>query len=299
MKTPVLLLTLLGAAGTADAQIVAAPGPDVTFFVSSTGAYESNLDHDRAGHQAYGGIMAAGLGFRDRASRPRFALSYEVALHRYNVASRWDRVSHLGEAAVTLRPARWLALETAGEVSILGSADDRDLSDNYQASQGLTFRLARSIRLDLEGAWRLRRYHDGSGRDGNSRYLEAELRQRVLGDGWMTLSGKYEINRADSLRYRYRRMTYALGVATASEAASRLALELKYRVQRYDHRRIELDGRTPRRRDYRLTPSVAVTHRLATNLDVGVGYEYENRSSNDASKDYDAHQVTLTVIRRW
>ena len=299
MRTPIQVLMLLASAATGAAQVAVAPRPDATFFVSSTGVYEDNFGHDRTGQRAYGGIIAAGLGIRDRSSRPRLEMSYEVALHRYNVTTPWDRVSHLGEAAITVRPARWLEWESSGDVSIRGSSDDRDLSDNYQVSQGLAFRIAPTIRLNLEGAWRLRRYHDGSGRDGNSRNLEAEFKRRALGAGWMTLGGKYEINRADSPRYRYHRMTYAFGLATASEAINRLDLELKYRVQQYEHRRIELGGRTPRRRDYRLAPSISYTHRFTSNLEVGLGYEYEHRSSNDVSKGYDAHRVSLKVLRRW
>jgi hypothetical protein len=226
-------------------------------------------------------------------------VNYQVALHRYSVPSQWDRVSHQGDMTLTIRPARWLAWQSAGEISIRGSADDRDLSDVYQAGQAISLRLARGSEVDLGASWRLRRYGDGAGRDATNRYVEAEFKQRMQRFGRMTMGARYETNRADSTRYRYHRLTYSLGFSTPSEAPNSVEFGLKYRDQRYDSRRVEVDGRHPRRRDYRLTPSIGYTRRLGQSLEVALGYEYEVRSSNDASKEYSAHQVGLSVTRRW
>ena len=117
MNRMLVALVMCASGLSAQASKDGAPG-EVAFYLRTAGLYDSNLDHDPVGRAAYGGVLAAGLTARDRASRPRGEVAYEAAAHRYSAPSRLERVSHHGEITFTARPARALAFSTEAEVSL-------------------------------------------------------------------------------------------------------------------------------------------------------------------------------------
>ena len=299
MNRMLVALVMCASGLSAQASKDGAPG-EVAFYLRTAGLYDSNLDHDPVGRAAYGGVLAAGLTARDRASRPRVEVAYEAAAHRYSAPSRLERVSHHGEITFTARPARALAFSTEAEVSLRGSSEDRTGGHEFVGAEQLELRLTRATALRLTGAYRLRQYPDPQdvGRDARNRYAELELRQRVGSGIRMTMGGRVERHRADLARSSYNRTTWALGLETASARRVQLALELTYRVQRDPDRLVEVGGRDLPRRDRRFEPEAALTVRPWRSLDVMLGYSLDLRRSNDPDKVYDAHVVSL-VLTRW
>lgn len=298
---PGRLLLLLLASPAAIGGQAAASGAAVKFYLRTAGVFDSNLDHESEGQRAYGGMAALGLSAQDRHDRPTFEVTYELAAHRYSAPTRLQRLSQHGVFGLNLRPTRWLTLRSAAEAGLRGSSEDRDLSNEYSVDQRAELRLARGTALRLTGAWRLRQYPDSQdvGRDATGRYARAELRQRLRGGGRLSLGAKLELNDAERSRYDYDRTTWSAEVETAPDRVAQMALELKFRDQRYRSRRVGGGNRQERRHDWRLQPSIAGTVRPWRTFDVTLGYGFETRRSNDASKAYTSHLVSLVLTRWW
>ncbi len=299
--SPRLLLLLLLTLPAASAGQAPATGAEVRFYVRTSGLFDSNLDHESDGQRAFGGMAALGLSARDGRDRPTLEVAYEVAAHRYSAPTRLQRLSHHGEFGLNLRPARWLTLRSMAEVGLRGSSEDRDLSNEYSVDQRAEFRFTRGTALRLTGAWRLRQYPDSQdvGRGATGRYAEAELRQRLPGGGRLSLGARLERNDAESSRYDYGRTTWSVDVETAPGRVTQLAIELKFRDQRYRSRRVGAGSRQERRHDWRLQPSIAGTVRPWRTFDLTAGYGFETRRSNDAGKAFSAHLVSLVLTRWW
>jgi hypothetical protein len=261
--------------------------------------FDSNIDHDERGLDAYGMAGGMGLRFQTSAARPLFRLEYEVAGHLYKHTDRWDRVSHHLSTVIERRLGRRLSIETLGEVSLKGSSEDRELSDQYILEPQVEYRLTRSHKLTLYGAYRLKRYDDSADRDATNRYLGIELRQRASSRGQWEAGYRYETNRSRGLRSRYLRQTYKVEYSHQLTGQDMLALEVKHRRQRYRHRFAEIGDLEVPRQDRRWIPSLSWVHQIAPNIDVRLGYTFETRLSNDPEKNFRAHFTTLSFTRRW
>ena len=272
---------------------------DWTMLLRTAGVYESNIDHDAVAVPAYGGILGAGLAYRNRAVRPTFEAAYEVALHRFAEATPWDRVSHQGELGLEIRPADWWSLRTEGEITLRGSSEDRDLGDQYEVGQRLELRPARGTAVRLTGLLRLKRYPEAHERNAHNRAVDLELRQRLVSGSRLTLRGRLEANVARAPRYGYQRQTYEIELATRPWSRDELGLGLTFRSQRYRERLVEGPRGDRPRQDYRVEPAVEWIHRFHEGLTMVVQYELEQRSSNDADKEYSAQQVRVEFIRTW
>jgi hypothetical protein len=276
-----------------------APPLDAELLVRTGGVWESNLDHELHPRPAYGGFAALGLEVRDDAARPTVSLDYEVALHRYTVPTRWDRTSQRGGVELALRLGGHWVWRLDGGLSLQGSSDDRDLGNEYRGATGLAAKPAPGLTIELGGALRFKRYPDDSSRNATNRYAEVELKQRVGGGVRLAMGGRLEANAARSARNSYRRATWAFGLRLRPGAADAIEAQLKLRQQRYPARRVEVNGRQVQRRDTRLNPVLAWTHRLRENLEVSLSYEFEARRSNDPDKGFEAHALSLVLTRRW
>ena len=275
-----------------------APRPLQLHFTTA-GVYESNLERDEAPRPAVGGILALGVDLTERRRHPHFRISYEAALHRYSVPTRYQRTSHWASVLTLLRPAGGVSLETEAGLRLRGGAEDRDLNDEYALAEELEVRLARATAVRLTGTLRAKRPGPGlsPGRQAVARGLGVEVRQRLEAGGRFTLGARVEQNEADSARYRYARTTWEFGLESAPGRWQQVELEVAFRDQRYRSRRV--DDRQALRHDYRLTPGLAWRVRPWSGFEMRLAYEYEHRSSNDPEAEYAAHQLGLSLTQTW
>lgn len=266
-----------------------------SFFVSSTGVYESNIDHDENPISDYGAVFGVGTHFETDTVE----IEYEVASHNYQNTDRWDRVSHSLTSSYEQKITRKLSMEAVGELALRGSSEDRELGDQYVFEPRLHYRFSPSNRLRLYGAYRLRRYDENPERDATNRYVGLELRQR-LGKASLDVGYRTEQNHAEGPRFTYDRQTYSAQLSTPLVGGlHRLGLEVRYRPQQYANRFVS--DRHPEeglRRDRRWVFSLGGSFALGRHLELLPGYKFETRSSNDASKKFGAHAVYLG-LRYW
>ncbi len=290
-----LFLLLLPGARPAAAQ---EPSP-LSVFLTTTGMYDSNIDHDAADQDTYGGAVGLGLSLERDGGRHAVEAQYEVAGHRYSTSDRWNRVSQQFEGAYTLRAARWLRLRTGIEASIKGNSEDRDLGNQYAFKPRLELRPTGRTAIRFTGAYRLKQDERDPESDAVNTYLAVDLRQRYPAGGEMTLGVRRESNRSVGLDNRYLRTLYSLELSSPTAASHVLSFGLNFRAQRYRYRTVAVDGRTLLRRDHRVTAGLEYTHRVGFATEVTLGYEFEARGSNDPRKEYVAHQMSFAVRRRW
>ena len=72
---------------------------------------------------------------------------------------------------------------------------------------------------------------------------------------------------------------------------------MRYRVQTYPGRLVEIEDRDYPRRDYRLEPAAALEYRLGA-VTLQLSYEPEWRRSNDPSRSVDQHVLLVGLRRR-
>lgn len=265
-----------------------------SFFASLGGNYDTNINHDEEPKRDWGYVVGAGTRFETDA----FELEYEVASHSYENTDRWDRISHSLTTSLDQRLTRRLSVEAVGEVALKGSSEDRELGDQYVFEPRIHYRFSPSNRLRLFGAHRLRRYDEDPQRDATNQYLGAEFRQRI-GPGNLDFGYRWERNRSEGPRNRYRRQTYNAQYATPlADGLHRLALEVKYRPQQYSERFVDDEEDEGLRRDARWIFSAGASFALGRHLELVPGYKFEFRTSNDPEKEFDAH-VGYLGLRFW
>lgn len=290
----VLLVLVLGA----QPLLAQEPSP-VSVYLTTTGMYDSNIEHDATNQDTYGGAVGLGIGFQRSGGRHAVEAQYEVAGHRYSTSERWNRVSQQFEGAYTLRATRWLRLRAGIEASIKGNSEDRDLGNQYAFKPRLELRPTGSTAIRFTGAYRLKQDESDPEKDADNTYLAVDLRQRYPAGGEMTLGVRRESNLSRGLDDRYRRVLYSLELSSPTLAHDVLAFSLNFRAQRYRYRTVVVEGRTLLRRDHRVTAGLEYTHRFGFSTDVTLGYEFEARGSNDQRKEYVAHLMSFAVRRRW
>jgi hypothetical protein len=263
-----------------------------SFFVSTSGVYDTNINHDENPVRDWGLVYGVGTHFETDAVE----IDYEIASHNYRNTDRWDRISHSLTTSYEQKFTRRLSMEAVGEMALRGSSEDRELGDQYILEPRIHYRLSPSSRLRFYGAYRLRRYDENAERDATNRYVGLELRNR-LGHSTLDVGYRWETNRADGSRFSYDRQTYSAQLSTPfAGGLHRLGIELRYRPQRYTDR--FLDDDVTLRRDRRWILTVGASFALSRNLELLPGYKLETRSSNDPSKKFDAHAAYVGV-RYW
>lgn len=261
--------------------------------------YESNVNHDLDALPSRGSVPSLGLTYRNRPDKPTFEVVYVGARHAYTNTDRWDRFSNLLRAEYSPEIKDWLRLESSAEVSLKGSSEDRDLSDQVQYRQEVEFRPVRSTRLHVYGTARIKRYDGEPERDAFKPNAGFVFEQKFAGDRSIEVDTRYEINRPRTPRSRYDRWTVEVEYETPGfTRQSELELKFKRRWKSYD-RVIELEnGDDAQRRDHRWSAGVSYEQTLFRRVRFVVEYEYETRHSNDTDKLYDAHLVMtgLTLV---
>lgn len=224
--------------------------------VTVAGRLESNIDHEEDPLSAWGLITGVGLVYGFESDDTDLELSYEVARHHYASAPRWNRIGHTARAALERELGGPWTLKVTGEASLGGTTEDRELADVYSLRPRLEFELGDGASLRLNTAFRLKRFDGEPDRNATSPYVGLEFKQ-YLGSGvsW-SVGSRYGLKQTPSERRRYRRWTSEAELALPVPGGSRVELGVKYRVNNYTHRLVELDDELEvLRRDRRIQPS--------------------------------------------
>lgn len=268
-------------------------------YVSVSSVFDTNIDHNRDDTDSLGGLLGLGLRYRNNVEDRAVEITGEVAGHSYTNSSRWDRFSQKLIATYDHDlPGRW-SFDTTGEISLKGSSEDRELSDQYVLEPRLGFRISPQTRVRVYGAVRARRYDDNVDRNAFNRYVGVEFTERPAENRRWDVGLRYEVNETRGPRNHYVRWTLGTGYSFVVPADNRLDVEVRYRMQRYPFRTIEVEEDDVPRRDHRWIPRITWTRPLGGRLDLRGVYTYETRTSNDPDREFAAHLFSLGVVRRW
>lgn len=269
-----------------------------TFTFNNRYLFDSNINHSLdEPRETRGAVFGLETTWKTPVAHPSFEISYEIARH-FHTAKEWDRLSHDVRAAWDQRLSKHWYAETVGEVSLKGSTEDRDISDQYIFSPRIEYRFNRENRLRGYGAYRIRKFEEDPERNAHNRYVGAEYLYRGSVRR-LDLGFRYEINRADSNRHHYTRWTYYAEYTMPVSRRDRLTLSADYRPRRYDVRRVDVGDHEELRFDRNWILFAAAAHELRPDLDVILEYRYETRSSNDSDKAFDEHSAAAAIAYRF
>lgn len=269
-----------------------------TFAFHNVYLLDDNINHSRDDpHETRGAVFGLEATWKTPVSKPNFEISYEIARH-FHTADEWDRLSHDVRASWEQRLSKHWNVETVGEVSLKGSTEDRDISDQYIFSPRLEYRFTREKRVRAYGAYRIRRYDVDPERDGNNRYVGIEYLYRG-GVRRLDLGLRYEVNRAESDRHHYTRWSYYAEYTTPISRRDRLTFEANYRPRRYDVRTVRVGDHRELRYDRNWILRAVAGHLLRSNLELFAEYRFETRSSNDSDKDFSEHSAAAGIAYRF
>ena len=261
--------------------------------------YEDNIDHDdeSIAVQSYGSVPALKLQFRSSASDPLFAFEYLVARHQYTNTERWDRISNAFRGVFKPAVQKALRLQTSVELSLKGSSEDRDISNQFQVVQEFEYRFTRRHRLQLYGTYRIKRFPDQPGVQDLKPNIGINF-ERSNSDGERFESGaRYELNREAEERGNYNRWTFSVAYRSPEiKERSQFEVEVKHRRKFYMARFVEIEDEDFLRQDNRLSIGVRWTYEFFWRVVMEMGYEYETRGSNDPDKLYEANAFNLAMI---
>lgn len=282
--------------------VVSAPAPPpprrVSPVVVFTSGFESNVNRDREDLDALGMSLGAGLVFVDNPRKPTLEATYQAGFHRYSGTNRWNRISHFARVSWERSVARDWTVDVAGEMALKGSAEDRELGDQYLVTPRVEFKLDSLFRVRAFATYRLRRYPTDPGRNATNRYVGGELLGRPSGGARWEVGGRVEENATIEARRTYHRYTVYGGWEQPVGRRSRIETGLKVRLQRYPNRLVDIDGGPDvPRRDVRVEPEVSWVRMLGRS-ELRVTYGYERRTSNDPSRGYGAHAVAISITAR-
>ena len=273
------------------------------FYLTFSGAYYSNINHDETDIDDYGIVPGAGVYFRNRPNNPNFEFRYEIGQHAYRKTDRWDRTSHsLQIKSENEISNKWIS-ETEGEITLKGSNEDRELTNRYSLTQFFQYRWTRSDRFNFGGSYRLKRGYDDPLRNSVNPYLEASYERRFSGGRNFEVSYRYDWNRAGLERFDYIRWTYGATFETPLFSGGRFRAEARFRPKKYK-RLIDLelpDGdeiEVPRF-DKTWIFSAQWRRPISRNLELGLFYKYEQRNSNDFDKNFKSNAAGISLTYFW
>ncbi len=262
--------------------------------------YDTNIERSKEDLVGSNGFVAGGvIGYQSAAVRPGFSAAYEIARHAYTRNEQFDRISHNLSFVLGRRLTKNITTEAIGEAALKGSSEDRDVGDQYLFLPRISYKLDGSRRVRAYAAYRIRRYDSDPDRNAINRYVGAELRSDVGGNSRIEVGYRYEKNDAETPRAVYRRNTYYTGLTRTLGSNDDLFAEVKYRVQRYNHRLVEVDDEDVPRADRRVSPTVEWIHRFGAGFSMVANYNFEARTSNDPDKGYLDHVFAVTGRYDW
>jgi len=250
--------------------------------------YDSNIDHNQIYLQSPGLVPGLRLDFRSSVESPWLELSYSIGQHQWFDAERWNRTSHLFRTQLQPRLRGRFRVKTTGELSLKGTTEDRDLSDQIQIGQEVEFRFTRYQRLNITGIYRKKSFEDST-RNAIKPYIELSLEQRFKNDRHWETAVRYEFNDAPETRRDYKRWTFILGYELPLGNSFELDLEAKHRRKLYDDRDVEIEGDDYLRRDFKWHFNASLVKKFSRKLEAELSYAYELNDSLDPDKEWKAH----------
>src|SRR5262249_59064947 len=112
--------------------------------------------------------------------------------------------------------------------------------------------------------------------------------QQRLGEWSWSVSGRYEANRADSMRYHYNGPMLGVGLTNPMPGGGRLESAVRYRIRQFIARRVTIGTTEVLRRDSDWVATVA-WHQLVGRWEIVYSYRYERYRSNDARREFREH----------
>jgi hypothetical protein len=255
--------------------------------------YDSNIDHNDESAESYGLVPAARMRLRSSVDDPLLTAVYVVARHDYSNTDRWTRTSHLANLIFEPRTSDWFRMSTVGQVSIRGSSEDRDISNQYRVEQDLEVRFSRRHRLIVYGGLVWKKFPDSPVDDAFKPRVGGEYRRYGSGGRRWELDVRREWNEEQEIEGEYDRWKFETSYRFPIGRVALARIELEYRRKTYRERFVEIEDDDFLRRDYRWTVGTSATREIGRNLSVELGYRFEKRDSNDPDKLYSAHMVTL------
>jgi len=259
--------------------------------------YDSNIDHDEYNLHSFGMVPAVFMQFRTSRSKPVFELGYLVARHNYTGTDRWDRFSHLVKGKLREDRGGSFRTETQGEISLAGTSEDRDLSNEYQARQEVEYRPKRDYRLRVYGTLRWKHY-DLPQRNHFKPNVGAEFEQKLDNGGSVQFGVRWETKRIEAKSSRYKRWTVSLQYVMPVSSFSDLKFSVENRKKLYQFKDVTIDKEKVLRRDFRWKFDVSWIAYVTERIRVDVGYKFEHRDSNDPQKVFDAHMIDTGISYR-
>jgi len=268
------------------------------FSATLATSFDTNIDHDPQGVSSFGLIPSLALHFQNSVEKPSFEIEYEVAAHNYTNSQEWDRVSH--NLVMSYRKGLFggWSTRTETEITLKGSSEDRELNNQYVLRQQLEYRVNENSRLQLVGAYRIKRDPLDSGSNSIDPYAGVRFIQKIAGDKRLALSYRYDKNRSWEPRNRYIRWAYKTEFSTpVLDRRSRLSFDFTYKPRLYG-RTVKVDGERVPRRDGRWIFETQFERVLRSNLLMVFVYRFERRDSNDPDKDFKSNQAGFALTYR-
>lgn len=258
--------------------------------------FDTNIEHDDEDLDSYGLVPSAVVSLRDRTRKPRAMLEYEIARHSYSNTERWDRVSHRIRSAFESKASDRIYLALDAEVSLGGTSEDRDVSNEYSVQPQIEYRLTRVVRVHAYGTLREKRDRDDPTDDSSKPNVGFVLELKGSRVG-LDLEARRERNREQIDRGNYDRSTFSGELELPFIGrGGQLEIEVKHRQKDYLARFVEVDNDDVLRADRRWILQGGWLLPVGRSAAIEARYEYEKRRSNDPDKVYLAHQFGLGFV---
>ena len=261
--------------------------------------YEDNIDHDSELESipSYGMVPSLQLQIRSSASNPLFTLDYLVARHSYSNTERWDRISNAFRGVFKPRISDSFSSSSSIEVSLKGSSEDRDISNQFQVVQEFEYSFTRRHHLQVYGTYRMKRFPGIEDSQTFKPNVGVNF-ERSNSDGERFESGaRYEFNKRNDPGGNYKRWTFSVAYRSPEfNERDQFEIGIKHRRKFYTQRLIEIEDEDYLRQDNRMSIDAVWAHQFKGGVTLELGYEYETRSSNDPDKLYEANAFSLVMI---
>lgn len=269
------------------------------FSATLATSFDTNIDHDPQGVRSFGLVPSLAVHFQNSVEKPSFEIEYEIGAHSYTNSKEWDRVSQNLVISYRKQLFGGWSTRTESEITLKGSSEDRELNNQYVLRQQLEYRINENSRLQLVGAYRVKRDPIDSGNNAIDPYAGVRFIQRLAGDKRWALSYRYDKNRSLDPKNRYIRWAYeAEFIMPIVDRRNRLSFDLTYKPRLYG-RTVRVEGERVPRRDGRWIFETQFERALRSDLRMVIRYRYERRDSNDPDKVFQAHQAGFALTYRW
>jgi hypothetical protein len=269
------------------------------FSATLATSFDTNINHDPQDVSSFGLVPSLALHYQNSVEKPSVEIDYEIAAHNYTNSQEWDRVSHNLVMSYRKHLFGGWSTRTEMEITLKGSSEDRELNNQYVLRQQLEYRVNENSRLQLVGAYRLKRDPLDSGSNAIDPYAGVRFIQKLAGAKRLALSYRYDKNRSWDPRNRYIRWAYETEFSTPIiDRRSRLSFDVTYKPRLYG-RTVKVDGERVPRRDGRWIFETQFERVLRSNLLMVFVYRFERRDSNDPDKDFRSNQAGFALTYRW